>query len=226
MLKLDTIAKTYGAAAHGVPVLRDVSFSVPQGEFCAILGPSGSGKSTLLNIIGLLDRPDSGQLMLGDATINVADAAQAARLRNRLLGFVFQSFQLLPRLTAWENVALPLLYRAVPRPQRRTRACTLLERVGLGDRIEHLPAQLSGGQRQRVALARALIGDPRLILADEPTGSLDSGTAAEMLTLLRALNHDLGVTILMVTHDHDLASCCDRRIAIRDGRIVADSGTA
>jgi len=224
MLKLSGIEKAYGSPGRRVPVLRDLSLEIPAGSLCAIQGPSGSGKSTLLNIIGLLDRPDSGQMLLDGEPTGYSSAAEAARLRNRLIGFVFQSFQLLPRLTAWENVALPLQYRNAPRATRKTRALEMLDRVGLADRADHLPSQLSGGQCQRVALARALVSDPRLILADEPTGNLDSATAGEALGLLRDLNRDVGVTIVMVTHDRELAAGCDRQIEIRDGRIVADTG--
>ena len=224
MLKLAGIEKAYRTAGGTVPVLRDLSLEIESGGFCAILGPSGSGKSTLLNIIGLLDRPDSGRIFLDDEPADFSSAAEAAHLRNRLIGFVFQSFQLLPRLSAWENVALPLLYRNVPRAERKPRALDMLDRVGLADRADHRPNQLSGGQSQRVALARALVSDPRLLLADEPTGNLDSVTAAEALALLRSLNQDLGVTIIIVTHDRELAMACDRRIEIRDGRIIADTG--
>ena len=223
MLKLAGIEKAYKTPGGTVPVLHGLSLEIEAGGLCAIVGPSGSGKSTLLNIIGLLDRPDSGQVFLDGETADFANAAEAARLRNRLIGFVFQSFQLLPRLTAWENVALPLLYRNVPRAERRPRALAMLERVGLADRAEHRPNQLSGGQSQRVALARALVSDPRLLLADEPTGNLDSVTAGEVLTLLRSLSQDFGVTIVIVTHDRDLATACGRRIEIRDGRIIADT---
>lgn len=226
MLQLSGVEKAYGDAAHPIPVLKDISFSIPENDFCAILGPSGSGKSTLLNIIGLLDSPDSGQVALDGAPVNFTSAADSARLRNRLIGFVFQSFQLLPRLNAWENVSLPLLYRGVPRADRRAPALAMLERVGLAERADHLPSELSGGQCQRVALARALVGEPKLILADEPTGSLDSGTSSEMIDLLRELNHRLGMTIVMVTHDRSVAERCDRRIELLDGRIIADTRSA
>lgn len=223
MLRLSNVRKSYGKANAAVPVLHDVTLKISGGEFCAIVGPSGSGKSTLLNIIGLLDRPDAGEVWLDDRVIDLSTPAKAARLRNELIGFVFQSFQLLPRLTACENAALPLMYRGVPGPERLPRAIKWLERLGLGDRLHHLPTELSGGQRQRVALARALICDPKLILADEPTGSLDSVTAAEVLSLLKQLNKELGVTIVMVTHDHDIAAHCGRRIEMRDGLVVMDS---
>jgi putative ABC transport system ATP-binding protein len=226
MLKLFNVEKQYGLPDRPIPVLRDVTFGVGAGEFCAILGPSGSGKSTLMNIIGLLDRPSAGRVELGGAAVDFSLPEATARLRNLTLGFVFQAFHLLPRLTAWENVALPLLYRRVDRAERKTQALAMLEQVGLADRATHLPSELSGGQKQRVALARALVGDPKLILADEPTGSLDSVTAGEVMTLLRDLNRRLGVTIVMVTHDRDLASRCDRRIEVLDGRIVLDTAAA
>jgi len=222
MLQLTNVGKAYGPPTQPVPVLKDVSFSISRGTFCALVGPSGSGKSTLLNIVGLLDKPDAGQVVLDGVAVDYGSAQQAARLRNAMLGFVFQSFQLLPRLSAWQNVALPLLYRGIPRDRRRAAAIAMLERVGLAERSHHRPTELSGGQRQRVALARALIGEPSLILADEPTGSLDSVTAIEVMELLRHLNRSLNVTILMVTHDRDLAAQCDRQIEFLDGRIVSD----
>jgi putative ABC transport system ATP-binding protein len=214
MLQLVDIHKTFGPPARPVHALQDVSFTIETGAFCAVLGPSGSGKSTLMNIIGLLDRPTSGRVILDHAPVNFDSAPEAARIRNRMVGFVFQSFQLMPRLTAWQNVALPLLYRGLARE------------VGLGDRAEHRPAELSGGQCQRVALARAMVGAPRLILADEPTGSLDSVTAGEVMAVFGDLNQRLGVTILMVTHNRDLAGRCDRRIEVLDGRVVFDSAPA
>lgn len=213
------LSKAYGGATSDT-VLRGADIHVPAGEFAALVGPSGSGKSTLLNLIGLLDTPDSGQLRIDGQSVEGLDAAEAARLRNRLIGFVFQAFHLLPRLTAWENAALPLLYRGVGRGRRRELALEMLDRVGLSHRASHRPDQMSGGQRQRVALARALIGTPKLILADEPTGNLDSETGAEVMALLRRLNADMGVTILMVTHDRDMAALCDRTIEIRDGRVL------
>ncbi len=226
MLRLNHVHKSYGPPDRRTPVLRDVSFAIGAGEFCAIVGPSGSGKSTLMNIIGLLDRPSSGDVLLDDVPVDAASPEAAAELRNQTLGFVFQSFHLLPRLTAWENVALPLLYRGIARQARKAPALAMLDQVGLGDRAEHRPAELSGGQRQRVALARALVGGPRLILADEPTGSLDSVTAAEVMTLLRDLNRRLGVTVIMVTHDHDLARQCQRRIEVLDGQVLSDTVAA
>jgi putative ABC transport system ATP-binding protein len=226
MLELIGIEKTYGGPARPTPALRGVTFSVAAGAFCALVGPSGSGKSTLMNIAGLLERPTAGVVRLDGETIEDPSAAQAAKIRNRGIGFVFQAFNLLPRLSAWENVALPLLYGRVPRRDRRPAALAMLDEVGLGERADHRPGELSGGEQQRVALARALIRGPRLILADEPTGSLDSVTAGEVMALLGDLNRRLAVTVLMVTHDHDLARRCDRRIELLDGRIVADSAPA
>ncbi len=223
MLELNGIGKSYPGQPNPIVVLRSISLSLAAGAFCAILGPSGSGKSTLLNIVGLLDRPDAGGMTLAGAAIDFSSHYATARNRNALLGFVFQSFHLLPRLAAWQNVALPLLYRGVARDVRRARAMAMLDRVGLADRAQHRPAELSGGQRQRVAIARALIGEPQLILADEPTGSLDSATAAEVIDLLDDLNRDMGVSILMVTHDPRMAERCARRIELLDGAIVRDS---
>lgn len=224
VLSVVGVSKSYGVGDHGLVVLNDVSFQVDAGEFVALCGPSGSGKSTLLNMIGLLDRPDAGEVSFQMPSDVPASAAAAARLRNELIGFVFQSFHLLSRLTAWENVALPLFHRGVERAERRAMSLAMLERVGLADRVHHRPEQLSGGQRQRVALARALVGEPKLILADEPTGNLDSVTAGQVMDLLRRLNRELGVTILMVTHDRDMAGMCDRVIEIRDGRILPLAG--
>lgn len=223
MLRLERICRQYNAPARTLMVLDSVTLSVERGEFCAIVGPSGSGKSTLLNIIGLLDRPCSGMLEIGGEAIRSWTPSATASLRNRLIGFVFQSFQLLPRLTAWQNVALPLQYRGVARPVRREVGEAMLTRVGLAAWSDHLPSQLSGGQCQRVAIARALVGQPQLLLADEPTGSLDSATSREVMTLLRSLNAELGITVLMVTHDQELAASCPRQIRLRDGRIVEGS---
>lgn len=218
MLLVDSVCKSY--VLGEAPVLDGVSLRLEAGTLAALVGPSGSGKSTLLNLIGLLDEADSGQILVDDRLVSALNATDAARLRNELIGFVFQSFHLLSRLTAWENVALPLFHRGVGRAERKARALNMLERVGLSDRVDHRPEQMSGGQRQRVAIARALVGEPRLILADEPTGNLDSVTGLQVMDLLRALNGDLGVTILMVTHDRDMAKLCDRVIEIRDGRVL------
>ena len=218
MLLVDNVCKSY--VLGEAPVLDGVSLRLEAVTLAALVGPSGSGKSTLLNLIGLLDEADSGQILVDDRLVSALNATDAARLRNELIGFVFQSFHLLSRLTAWENVALPLFHRGVGRAERKARALNMLERVGLSDRVDHRPEQMSGGQRQRVAIARALVGEPRLILADEPTGNLDSVTGLQVMDLLRALNGDLGVTILMVTHDRDMAKLCDRVIEIRDGRVL------
>lgn len=223
MLELCNVSKFYGPATRPTPVLHDVSFAIPAGAFCAVVGPSGSGKSTLMNIMGLLDRPSSGRVVLDGEAMDCSAPEAAAKVRNHVLGFVFQAFHLLPRLTAWENVALPLLYRGAPRAERRAAALDMLDQVGLGDRSSHRPPELSGGQRQRVALARALVGRPKVVLADEPTGSLDSVTAGEVMALFRSLNRKLGVTVVMVTHDRELAGLCERRIEVLDGRVVSDA---
>jgi len=218
MIELESIKKSY----RDLEVLRSLCLKIGEGEFCAIQGPSGSGKSTLLNLIGLLDRPTMGALRIDGQDVAELSAADLARVRNLTHGFVFQSFNLLPRLEAWENVALPLLYRRIVKRERRARAMAMLERVGLGDRLHHRPAELSGGQCQRVAIARALVGTPKLILADEPTGSLDSQTAREIMDLLEALNNKIGITIVIVTHDESVASRCRRRITINDGVIMGE----
>lgn len=218
MLDVVDISKSYKESPN---VLLRVNLFVSEGMFVSIVGRSGSGKSTLLSIIGALDRPSSGHVLINGCSLASLNPAEAAFLRNELIGFVFQSFHLLPRMTAWENVALPLFHRGVGRSARKARALEMLDRVGLADRVCHRPEQLSGGQRQRVAIARALVGEPRLVLADEPTGNLDSGTGAQVMNLLRALNKDLGVTILMVTHDRAMARLCDKIIEISDGRILS-----
>lgn len=199
------------------PVLQDVSLSIPRGQTCVIIGPSGSGKSTLLNLIGLLDQPCRGQVVLAGRDMTAATADQRAIMRNRLLGFIFQGFNLLPRLTALDNVALPLSYRGIGRVAARQAAQQQLEAVGLGQRAQHLPADLSGGQRQRVAIARALVTEPALLLADEPTGNLDGATAEGIAALLLGLNRERGVTLLMVTHDPAMARRMDRCIEVRNG---------
>lgn len=220
MLRLIDITHGYGPARSRTQVLDRVSLFMPSGQMWALTGASGSGKSTLLNLIGLLDRPQSGQIELAGQCVSGMEANEAAKVRNRMIGFVFQSFHLLPRLSAWENVALPLVHRAMGRTERRHAAMAQLERVGLGDRLHHRPDELSGGQRQRVAIARALVTTPRLILADEPTGNLDSESGAMVMALLRQINKDMGVSILMVTHDDALARSCDHQVVMQDGRIL------
>ena len=213
--------KTYRSGDVEVQALRGVSLAVEAGESLAIVGSSGSGKSTLMGILGCLDRPTRGRYFLAGEEVGALRRDRLAEIRNRTLGFVFQSFHLLPRTSALENVELPLLYAGVSRRERRRRAALALERVGLGDRLGHAPSQLSGGQQQRVAIARALVGDPRLLLADEPTGNLDSRTSAEILALLQQLVA-AGITVVLVTHEPAVAACVARIVELRDGRVVAD----
>jgi putative ABC transport system ATP-binding protein len=208
-----------GAVVHA---LRGVSFAVEAGEFLAIVGPSGSGKSTLLHLLGALDRPSTGAVRFSGTDVAELGDAALAQLRNAEIGFVFQQFQLLGRTSALANVALPLVYAGVGRAERRARAAAALEAVGLGHRMDHRPAQLSGGEQQRVAIARALVTQPRLLLADEPTGNLDSGTGLEIMALLRRLNAEQGVALVVITHDLAVAAQAPRRLHIRDGRIERD----
>jgi putative ABC transport system ATP-binding protein len=220
MIGLADIHKSYGSGSARLSVLRSVTLDVPAGSFCAITGSSGSGKSTLLNIIGLLDRPDDGSFMFDGMDVRAASADQLAAMRNRRIGFVFQSFHLLSRLTAVDNVTLPFLYRGLSPRACRGRAMEMLERVGLAGRAHHRPDELSGGQRQRVAIARAIVGEPSLLLADEPTGNLDSQSARQILDLFFELNVETGVTVIIVTHDPSIAARCPQRVHVRDGRIV------
>ena len=222
LIELHEIAKSYHMGEVSVSALRGVSLTIARGEFIAIMGASGSGKSTLMNIIGCLDRPTSGSYRLDGVEMARQSREALADLRNRGLGFVFQSFNLLARTTALENVELPLVYGGTPARERRRRASQALERVGLGDRIHHHPNQLSGGQQQRVAIARALVGQPKLILADEPTGNLDSASSAEMMTLLRGLGHE-GITLVLVTHEPDIAAYAERVVVFKDGLLCSDS---
>jgi putative ABC transport system ATP-binding protein len=226
VLRLQKVNKYYQVGTHALHVLRDVDFEVNDGEFVAIMGASGSGKSTLLNILGILDDYDSGEYWLGDTIIRHLSESKSAAYRNKFIGFVFQSFNLLPFKTALENVALPLYYQGVTRRKRNQIAAQYLERVGLRDWADHLPSEMSGGQKQRVAIARALIGKPRLILADEPTGALDSETSRQIMDLLSEINRT-GITVLIVTHDPEVAARCQRIIRLRDGKVVgADEARA
>ena len=219
MLSLAGIRKSYRVGPVTTEVLRGVDLEVCAGELVSIMGPSGSGKSTLMNIIGLLDRPTSGACLLDGRDVSGLKDDELSALRNRHIGFVFQSFHLLPRLTALENVCLPLVYRGAGRPEMRRRALAILELVGMAERTGHRPDQLSGGQKQRVAIARALAGEPALLLADEPTGALDTDTAGEVMALLRRLNAERGITILIITHDPSVARECMRRTRIQDGKL-------
>lgn len=218
------LVKTYEIDERAIHAIQGLDLTVQQGELVAIVGPSGSGKSTLMNLIGGLDVPTSGELLIDGVDLSRLDDAQLARFRNHTVGFVFQSYNLLPRLSALENVELPLLYARVTPAKRRMRALELLERVGLSARAKHRPAQLSGGQQQRVAIARALACEPALLLADEPTGSVDSVTGMELLNLFAELNWD-GATVLLVTHDASIAARCRRVVQMHDGNVVHD-GTA
>jgi len=219
LLDLKDINKSYDNGKLSVPVLFDVSLQVERGEYLAIMGPSGSGKSTLMNIIGCLDTATSGSYILNGENVFDKNENQLAEIRNRTVGFVFQNFNLLPRETAIENVALPMLYAGVRKRDRVARAMAALERMGLGDRMDFYPTQLSGGQKQRVAIARAMAMNPPLLLADEPTGALDTASSMQIMDLFAELNAD-GVTVIMITHEPDVAECAKRIMFIRDGRLL------
>lgn len=222
ILSLKNVTKTYFSAGETFSALKDVSLDIQSGDFVSITGPSGSGKSTLMHIIGLLDQPTEGQVFFNDQDVSKLNESKLASIRNQGIGFVFQSFNLLPKTPAWENVCLPLLYAGIGHKQRYDNAIHMLEKVGLGTKINNKPSQLSGGQQQRVALARALINDPKIILADEPTGNLDSRSGKEVIELFHQLNKNEKRTIVLVTHDPDIAKQAKRIIRIVDGKIVGN----
>jgi putative ABC transport system ATP-binding protein len=221
-IELKDITKTYQTGQMELQVLKGVTFDIEDGELCAIMGPSGSGKSTLMNIIGCLDSPSTGQYLLDAQDVASLDDNQLAAVRNQKIGFVFQSYNLVKRTTALDNVQLPMLYAGVPPEERHRRAVDALEAVGLGDRLDHKPNELSGGQQQRVSIARSLVMRPTLILADEPTGALDSRSSVEVMGIFQRLNADLGITVVFVTHEPDIAEYTRRIIRIRDGFLGAD----
>lgn len=221
MIELADVCKTYSLGDTEVHALDHVSLNVAQGEFVAIMGPSGSGKSTLVNIIGCLDQMDSGSYSLAGEAVNETDQDSLADIRGRRIGFVFQLFNLLPRISARRNVELPMIYRGIGHAERQKRALNALAQVGLAERAEHTPMQLSGGQQQRVAIARALVNEPDVIIADEPTGSLDTNTGTEIMDIFRKLNNE-GKTLLLVTHEPDIAAYSRRTIRLRDGRVESD----
>ncbi len=223
LIETRQLTKVYHLGETEVRALAGVSVDVTEGEFVAVMGPSGSGKSTFMNLIGCLDVPTSGEYRFNGEDVAGLSTDALAGIRNRSIGFVFQQFNLLPRTSALANVELPLLYGGVPPAERRERAQRTLEQVGLATRADHHPAQLSGGQQQRVAIARALVNDPKLILADEPTGALDSMTSLEVMALLQQLNRDDGITIVLVTHEHDVAKFTSRLLTFRDGKLVSDT---
>lgn len=219
MIELDSITKTYLLGKESVKVLDKISLKIEQGEFVAIMGPSGSGKSTLMNMIGCLDKPTTGIYTLSGENVSHYNDNELARVRNQSIGFVFQQFHLLPRLSALKNVELPMIYAGVSKSERQTRAVEALGKVGLSDRMGHLPNALSGGQKQRVAIARAIVNKPKIILADEPTGALDSKTSIDIMEQFRELNEDEGVTVIVVTHESEVAAYANRTIFVRDGMI-------
>ena len=225
LIRVEGLAKDYVMGNNVVPALRGVTLDIAAGEFVAVMGPSGSGKSTFMNLLGCLDHPSGGRYWLDGQEVSQLSGDELARVRNRKLGFVFQHFNLLARTSALDNVALPLLYSGMPSSERKRHAERRLAQVGLAERTDHHPAQLSGGQQQRVAIARALVNDPQLVLADEPTGALDSRTSVEIMALLQQLNRE-GITIVVVTHEHDVADFSGRIISFRDGKVIEDRPNA
>jgi len=226
LIQIEHLVKDYRLGEMPVHVLKGVSLEIERGEFVAIMGPSGSGKSTLMNILGCLDKPTAGTYKLDGVSVGELDRDRLAEIRNQKIGFVFQQFNLLARTSALENVELPLLYTATPARERHERAMAALRAVGLGDRYEHHPSQLSGGQQQRVAIARAIVTNPRIILADEPTGALDSRTSVEIMAIFQRLNREDGMTVIVVTHEPDIAAYAGRNIHFRDGRLQRDARVA
>ncbi|MBE3588313.1 MAG: ABC transporter ATP-binding protein [Thermoanaerobacteraceae bacterium] len=222
VIQLKGVTRVYSPGSNQVIALRGINLTINEGEMVAIMGASGSGKSTLMHIIGCLDRPTSGQYLFANQDVTVMTPDQLARVRNREIGFIFQSFNLLSHAPAWENVCLPMIYAGIPRAVMIQKALAMLARVGLKGREEHLPNQLSGGQQQRVAIARALVNEPSIILADEPTGALDTRTSIEIMALLQQLHQEKGPTIVIVTHEPDIAAYCQRLVRIRDGQIIED----
>ena len=221
IIRLEHISKIYHPGENEIRALSDVSLIIHKGEFVAIVGQSGSGKSTLMNLLGCLDTPSEGAYILEGSDVSTLSDHQLSAIRNRQIGFIFQGFNLIPSLTALENVELPLIYRGIGREERRRTARESLERVGLGNRIRHRPAEMSGGQQQRVAIARAIAAHPPILLADEPTGNLDSASGADVMEILRSLNRD-GHTVILITHDSGIAATIDRVVHIQDGQIVSD----
>lgn len=221
IIRIENVSKVYDTGAVQVHALRDVSLSIDKGDFVAIMGQSGSGKSTLMNILGCLDRPTSGVYELDGLNISKMESRQLSSIRNKKIGFVFQSFNLIPRTSSLKNVELPMIYAKVGKKERKKRAIELLEKVGLGERIEHMPNEISGGQKQRIAIARALANKPTIILADEPTGNLDTSSSEEIMNLFTGLNNE-GVTVIVVTHEDNIAQYTKRVIRFRDGQIIED----
>ena len=219
MIEIKNLVKSYYIAKEEVKVLKNINLSIENGEFTAIMGPSGSGKSTLMNIIGCLDKPTAGEYFLNGVLVSDYEENELAKVRNQSIGFVFQQFQLLPRLNALQNVELPMIYAGVPKKEREERAIEALEKVGLKDRIKHLPNELSGGQKQRVAIARSIVNDPKIILADEPTGALDTKTGIQIMDLFTMLNKE-GTSIVLVTHEEEVATYANRIVYVRDGKLI------